>query len=66
MVGFTCAQQREVSQNIRICCSFLRKLRRMYRASHAEAVAKAIYEWHLKLYRNLILLRSLATLEKFL
>ena len=59
MVGFTCAQQREVSQNIRICCSFLRKLRRMYRASRAEDVAKAIYEWHVKLYRNLCLMRDL-------
>ena len=59
MVGFICAQQREVSQNIRICCSFLRKLRKMYRASRAEDVAKAIYEWHLRLYRNLRTLKSL-------
>jgi hypothetical protein len=59
MVGVICAQQREVSQNIRVCCAFLRKLRKMWRASHAEDVAKAIYEWHLKLYRNLNLLLSL-------
>ncbi len=59
MVGFICAQQREVSLNIRVCCSFLRKLRKMYRASYAESVAKAIYEWHLKLYHNLCLMRDL-------
>lgn len=59
MIGFTCAQQREVSKNIRICCAFLRKLRKMYRASRAEEVAKAIYEWHLKLYRCICLLDSL-------